>query len=200
MRKANILIGFILTAPNLANAETNYFNSFSFGLQAGQNNGLEQYLGTSYAKKGEQDLVGGYATLTTTFNRHVFFEAEFTGMSTGKTQYRDHYAGLGINGYANGAFPFLSLGINRIDVERGSGKFNEYSPSAHLGVKFVPISFLTLTPSYRYSHVDKDPMNKFSLISEINFTDHFALELGASYKTYRESEQWSGISGLKFYF
>ncbi|MBD1565752.1 hypothetical protein P4S52_02540 [Vibrio sp. SA48] len=200
MKKTNILIGLILVMPNLASAEIDYFNNLSFGFQLGENNGLEQYLGPSYVEKGRQGLAGGYASLSTTFNSNIFFEAEFTGMSTGKTQYRDHYAGLGIYGYANGALPFLSFGINRIDVERGSGKFNEYSPSAHIGVKFIPISFLTLTPSYRYSHVDKDPMNKFSLTSEINFTDHFALELGASYKTYRESEQWSGISGLKFYF
>ncbi|WP_414931697.1 hypothetical protein [Vibrio europaeus] len=200
MKKINILITTTLILPNLANAEVDYFNNLSFGFQVGQNNGLEQYLGSSYDKKGEQDLVGAYGSLSTAFNRHVFFEAEFTGMSTGKTQYRDHYAGLGINGYANGALPFLSLGVNRIDVERGNGKFNEYSPSTHFGVKFIPISFLTLIPSYRYSYVNKDPMSKFSLTTEINFTDHFSLELGANYKIYRESEQWSGVSGLKFYF
>lgn len=200
MKKINIIMMVSLIFSNLANAELDYFNNIGIGFQAGQNNGIDQYLGDSYGKKGEQDLVGAYGSLSTSFSRNVFFEAEFTGMSTGKTQYRDHYAGIGMNGYVNGALPFLSLGVNRIDVERGSGKFSEYSPSVHLGVKFTPISFLTLIPKYRYSHVDKDPMNKFSLTTQINFSDHFALEFGASYKTYRESEQWSGISGLKFYF
>ena len=200
MKKTILLSSLFLMAPNLASAEVDYFNSISLGIQAGQNKGLEEYLGSKYDKKGEQDLFGGYAKLSTAFNSHLFFEAEFTGMSTGKTQYRDHYAGLGIKGAANGILPFVSFGVNRIDVERGNNKFNEYSPSSHMGVKFAPVSFLTLTPSYRYSLVDSDSMSKFSVMGDINFTEHFTIELGASYKIYRNSEQWSGVSGLKFHF
>ncbi|WP_259462515.1 hypothetical protein [Vibrio sp. SBT000027] len=162
---------------------------------------MDQYLGSKFSEKEEQDLVGAYASLSFSLTNNVFVETEFSGMSTGKTQFRDHYAGLGFNSnYVNGVVPFLSVGVNRIDAERRELEFSEYAPSAHVGFKYTPISFLTFTPSYRYSYVDKNTMNKYSLMGEINFTDFFAIELGASYKTYKESEQWSGVTGLKFYF
>ncbi|MEZ9299162.1 hypothetical protein AB4393_12965 [Vibrio splendidus] len=198
---SKIIIALPIMLSSFAHAEQNYFNSFSFGLQGGQNEGLDQYLGPKFSEKEEQDLVGAYASLSFSLTNNVFVETEFSGMSTGKTQFRDHYAGLGFNGnYVNGVVPFLSVGVNRIDAERRKLEFSEYAPSAHVGFKYTPISFLTFTPSYRYSYVDKNTMNKYSLMGEINFTDFFAIELGASYKTYKESEQWSGVTGLKFYF
>lgn len=60
------------------------FNSLSIGFQSGQNEGLDQNLGSNFSEKEEQCLMGVYASLSFSVTNNVFVETEFSGMNTGK--------------------------------------------------------------------------------------------------------------------
>lgn len=220
MTMKRLFLAAIALTSLTANATQSYsFLSGGYQFTRVAENGMGQYFADKYNNSDDSKYLHGlYFRGSWNFYDHFFAEYR-TGATTrsSSTLAQDYlalgyyiplaaktsvYASMGYSGYSAERDINAGCGLLDNDKECKKRSFSQDGSglSAELGLRFKPLRWLQIEPSYRYADFGSKGQHELRLTNLIEFTQHSALELNAGYRHWDNLDETNYQVGYRYSF